>query len=168
MGTQRYFTMLGLIALLYAVIGLMLFLFAESWAASDAGSGHPVTAGGHETVFVVLKEGRLTPDRASIPHAGKVTFKAKNAGTVAHEMVVIRTDLPADALIVERGKVKEDASGRVIGEVEEFPRDGQEEITLHLDSGRYVLFCNVLEHGQTEGHYQQGMRAAFAVGSPPK
>jgi len=168
MGTQRYFTMLGLIALLYAVLGLMLFRFTEAWADSGSGSGHPTVLVARETVSVALKEWHVTPDRPSIPHAGKVTFKVKNAGTVAHEMVVIRTDLPAEALTVAEGKVNEAAAGKVIGEVEEFPPDGKAEITLDLEAGRYVLFCNVLEQGQPKGHYPQGMRAEFTVGSVAK
>ena len=126
------------------------------------------SAGGHETVLVELKEGSLTPDKASIPNAGKVTFKVKNTGTVAHEMVILKTDLPANALIVSEGKVKEEAAGKVIGEIEEFSPNAENEITLDLAAGNYVLFCNVVENGQAKGHYQQGMRAAFTVGSVSK
>jgi len=78
--------------------------------------------------------------------------------------VILKTDFPADALTVSGGKVKEEAVGKVIGEIEEFPSNMEKEITLNLSAGRYVLFCNVLESGQTEGHYQKGMRAALRVG----
>jgi len=143
-------------------LGFTLFLSAGGWPVSAADQA---IRRAPETVSVELKEGSVTPDKASISNAGKVTFKVKNTGTVAHEMVILKTDLPADALIVGEGKVKEEAVGKVIGEIEEFPPNAEKEITLDLSAGRYVLFCNVVESGQTEGHYQKGMRAAFTVGS---
>lgn len=60
--------------------------------------------------------------------------------------------------------MKEDAVGQVIGEIEEFAPGTMAEVTLDLPEGSYVLFCNVLENGETEGHYQKGMRIAFTVG----
>jgi len=166
MNPRTYFTLLGLMALLSIVWGLILFRFVEGRAESGATSGSPPTAGIHETVSVALREGSVTPNKGSIPQAGPVTFQVKNLGTVAHEMVVLKTDLPANALTVAAGKVKEEVVGKVIGEIEEFPPNTTEEMTLDLAAGRYVLFCNVLEPGQTEGHYQKEMRVAFTVGSP--
>ena len=152
MKLQRYF------------FSFILFLSFGGGFASAANSGHPMISDTHETVSVELKEGSVMLEKAVIPNAGKVTFKVKNTGTVAHEMVILKTDFPADALTVAGGKVKEEAVGKVIGEIEEFSPNLEKEITLNLSAGHYVLFCNVLENGQTEGHYQKGMRAALSVG----
>jgi uncharacterized cupredoxin-like copper-binding protein len=152
---EKHFFSLGL-TLLILFLGLANFVI---------GSGPLITIGTPVTVSVELKEGSLTPDKTFIPNAGKIKFKVKNTGTVAHEMVILKTDLPAATLIVAEGKVQEEAAGKVIDEIEEFPPNTEKEITLNLSAGRYVLFCNVLESGQTEGHYQKGMRAAFTVAS---
>ncbi len=91
--------------------------------------------------------------------AGDVTFEVHNEGDAPHELVVLRTDLPADALPVEGGLVDEAAEGiEEIGEVEEFPGGEIEIGTFHLEAGRYVLICNIA------GHYQQGMFAELTVG----
>src|SRR5436309_15797212 len=45
------------------------------------------------TVPVTVKEFAVQPAAAN-PAAGQVTFQVANQGTVAHEMVVIRTDKP--------------------------------------------------------------------------
>jgi len=145
--------------------GLTLLLLFVGLANFVIGSDPLMTIGAPVTVSVELKEGSVTPDKRSISHAGRVIFKVKNTGTVAHEMVILKTDIPADALPVAEGKVKEEAAGKVIDEIEEFPPNTEKQITLDLSAGRYVLFCNVLESGQTEGHYQKGMRAAFTVAS---
>lgn len=140
------------------------FLAAALFAGALAGcsrSDDSTAAGAPETVSVELKEGSVSPDKRSL-QAGKVTFKAKNTGTVAHELVILRTDLPVGTLKVVDKKVEEEEVGAVIGEIEEFPPNTEKEGTLDLPAGDYVLFCNI------EEHYQNGMRAALTVGKPKK
>jgi uncharacterized cupredoxin-like copper-binding protein len=125
----------------------------------------PVACGGaatpvptEQTVVVELEEWNVTPDKSSVA-AGTVTFEAKNIGTIPHELVVLKTDLPADSLVVEEAVVNEDASGETIGEIEEDELGpGQSSsASLDLTPGKYVLFCNI------PAHYQSGMFAAFEV-----
>ncbi len=127
------------------------------------------TNGTRETVSAALSEWQIILDKTSVARpegdTRKMTFKAENTGTVVHELVVLKTDLGADALEVMDGKVKEDAVGQVIGEIEEFSPGTAAEVTLDLPEGSYVLFCNVLDSGESEGHYQKGMRIAFTVGA---
>ncbi len=119
-----------------------------------------MAVGGSEEVQVQLGEWHLTADRSSVL-AGNVTFKAKNPGKEAHELVVMRTDLPADGLVVDAAskKVDEAKSGQVIGEIEpeDLPAGGESSATFYLAPGKYVLLCDIPEH------YQKGMRAAFSV-----
>jgi len=113
------------------------------------------TAGG-AAVQIVLDEWSIAMEGSA--RTGAVIFEVENKGSAIHELVILKTDLAADALPVDGGKVDEDAAElEVIGEVEEFP-SGQAEVgTFELDSGRYVLICNI------PAHYEQGMYAEMAV-----
>lgn len=134
-------------------------------AAEEAGCT-PVGSGGGTEVAVTLAEWSVAPTPASAP-AGTVTFRARNDGKEPHELVVVKGDRP-DGLPVKDGQVEEDAlpQGAFVGEVEEFPPGETCPGTFPLAAGPYVLFCNIVEKMGTtvESHYQQGMRAAFAVG----
>ena len=95
----------------------------------------------------------MTASPASVP-AGKVTFTLKNAGTIEHEMIVVKTDTPFDQLKVTAGKVSEADSQ---GEVPELAAGKTGTVTLDLTAGQYVLGCNIKDH------YPMGMRVAFTV-----
>jgi hypothetical protein len=128
----------------------------------------PTACGGGGTVAVTLQEFSINPDSDSAA-AGEVTFEATNEGpNDPHELVVIRTDLAADALpMSEDGGVDEGGEGieEVIGEIEEFPVGETESATFDLEAGSYVLICNVVEEedGELESHYVEGMRTPFTV-----
>lgn len=116
----------------------------------------PTLAG--QAVVVELDEWNVRRDKAAVP-AGSATFEARNVGTIPHEMVVLKTDLAAESLVVEGSEVNEDASGELIGEVEEDELGpGQSSSTnFNLTAGKYVLFCNI------PGHYRSGMFTDFEV-----
>ena len=88
--------------------------------------------------------------------AGKVTFTLKNSGNRQHELIVLKTDTPFDALTVNPAdnKVSEDSS---VGEISETDAGKTGTVTLDLKPGKYVLVCNI------EKHYAQGMKSAFTV-----
>lgn len=112
------------------------------------------------SVSVELKDFSIAVDKASLSGGGKVTFQVKNVSGMTHEMVVLKTDLPADALTVVNKKVNEKVAGKVIGEIEALSSGLEKEMTLDLPVGSYVLFCNI------EGHYEKGMRISFTVSDP--
>ncbi len=123
--------------------------------------GH-YAAGMHTTFTVVslvsakLSEMNITLDQASVP-AGPVTFGVQNAGTVTHELVVLKTDLPEDKLPAEPaapGKVKEDGN---VGETDDVDVGHWSSFELTLSAGSYVLICN------EPGHYAAGMHLSFTV-----
>lgn len=126
----------------------------------------PQDTASSQVVHVVLTEWEITIDRLSVM-PGKVTFKAENRGTLGHEIVVIETGLTAETFEVVEGKVREEAVGKVMGEIEELKAGRSFELTLELSKGRYVLFCNNREKSHAEGHYQKGMRVSFTVGNAP-
>ena len=129
----------------------------------EPGVVHPKPAGATE-VRVSLAEWTLVPSVTSVA-AGEIYFLVDNLGPEhPHELVVIRTDLAADALpTIHDGSVPEDAVD-LVGEIEEFTSASSASGVFHLTPGKYVLICNIVETtGALESHYREGMRVAFTV-----
>lgn len=122
-------------------------------SASCSGSGGPQ---------VELTEFSVSVDPASAD-SGETTFSVKNVGSVTHEFVVVKTDLDeADLPTSEDGSVDEGGEGiEPIDEIEDIEADGSGELSVDLDEGSYVLFCNVVDGGVA--HYQKGMHTSFTV-----
>lgn len=96
----------------------------------------------------------LTVTPASVK-AGPTTITFKNEGTMVHEVVVLKTDTPADQLKVGANhEVSEDTS---VGEDSETQPGRSKSTTIDLKPGKYVLVCNI------ERHYERGMFVAFTV-----
>lgn len=128
----------------------------------SGGGGVTVTtaaSGGPTVVNVVGGEksaGKyyLTVTPASVK-AGPTTITFKNMGTMEHEVVVLKTDTPADQLKVGADHtVSEDTS---VGEDSETQPGKTKSTTINLQPGKYVLVCNI------ERHYEKGMFTAFTV-----
>jgi uncharacterized cupredoxin-like copper-binding protein len=109
----------------------------------------------------------LTPS-SSVGAAGDVTFTVTNAGTMEHEMIVLKTDTPFDQLPVAdagdppapvaSGANKVDEANNVGETGDPNLKPGETRtFSVKLDAGKYVLVCNLA------GHYQMGMRAPFTV-----
>jgi uncharacterized cupredoxin-like copper-binding protein len=130
-----------------AALGLAAVGAAVIAACGGSSGGHPLGA--------TLDSFKIATDQSSVP-AGKVTISVTNKAPTDHELVLIRTDTPADQLPVDgQGEASEDGK---VGEVEQFsgPNKTKKE-TFTLKPGRYVLLCNV------PTHYQQGMHVALTV-----
>jgi uncharacterized cupredoxin-like copper-binding protein len=104
------------------------------------------------TVAVSLKEFKILPASGQAA-AGPVTFNVKNAGTTAHEFVVLRTDKPAGSLL--KG-AKADETGNV-GETGDLAAGASKTIHVNLKPGHYALICNL------PGHYLAGQHTDFTV-----
>jgi len=103
---------------------------------------------------VTLREWRLTTDLKRVA-AGRVTLVIRNAGTIPHRLVVLRSNRPVGQLAVSGGKASENGLVAAIR-----IRPGQVvRLTLRLQRGRYVLICN------EKGHYGHGLAAALRVGA---
>lgn len=90
--------------------------------------------------------------------AGDVTFTIANRGTIDHEFLVVKTDIPDGEIPLVDNRFEEDAEGlEVIDEIPEFPKGETNELTVNLESGNYQLLCNIA------GHYQAGMHTSFVV-----
>jgi uncharacterized cupredoxin-like copper-binding protein len=111
---------------------------------------------------VELTEFSVSVDPASVD-SSETTFSVENVGSVTHEFVVVKTDLDdADLPTAEDGSVDEEGEGiEPIDEIEDIEADGSGELTVDLDPGGYVLFCNVVDGAVV--HYQKGMHTSFTV-----
>ena len=118
---------------------------------------------GAKSVAVTLREWAVEPAEPAVA-AGGVYFLATNAGALAHELVVIKTDLAPDALPENDGRVPEDDID-MIGEISPFSPGSKASTVLELEPGDYALICNVVEtvNGERVSHYLNGMYTAFTV-----
>src|SRR5438552_1995406 len=97
--------------------------------------------------------------------AGPVSFLITNAGTVDHEMVVLKTDKPADSFPItgfegEPNRFNEDAKGLTnVGRSEErrVGKESRKMLTMDMSEGNYAIVCNL------NGHYASGMHQDFWV-----
>lgn len=91
--------------------------------------------------------------------AGEVSFVATNNSTdYVHEMLLIKIKDPKAQLpyVPADFRVDEEAAGHM-GEVSELDPGKSGTLTLTLDPGTYMLFCNI------PGHYMAGMWTTVTV-----
>lgn len=150
------FVVAGLVAISLAAVGC------------TTGGSSPSSAeggGGATTVEVTLQEWAVVLAAASAP-AGEITFDVTNEGPEdIHEFVVMKTDLdPAELPADADGVVAEAGDGmEVIDEIEDIPVGENQTLSVTLEAGSYVLLCNIWDEGESEAHYEMGMRTAFSV-----
>lgn len=121
-------------------------------ACSDDGDGPRVE----------LSEFTVSVSPASVA-SGETTFSVENVGGVTHEFVVVKTDLDdGDLPTAEDGSVDEEGEGiEAVDEIEDIEAGSSGAVTVDLEPGSYVLFCNVVDG--TQVHYQEGMHTSFTV-----
>ena len=105
------------------------------------------------TVTVVMKDRSFQSSTRTVP-AGKVMFVVRNAGTIEHEFVVLRTDRHHHLLSMKSQQASEAGAK---GEIEEFASGRTKRLTLTLAPGKYVLLCNL------PGHYKRGQFISLVV-----
>jgi hypothetical protein len=111
-------------------------------------------------VGVIVQDFRIRTAARTVS-AGTVVFHISNKGPSTHELVVVRTDLPADGLPITADGLSIDEESpklRGIGEDPDLDIGASKDLVLRLRPGRYVLFCNL------EGHYLGGMHAPLIAG----
>ncbi len=95
--------------------------------------------------------------------AGSITFDLTNAGTIAHEFLVVRTDITSTDLLASVDATThriDEALLDVVNEQPEYLPGVPGTVTVDLPPGHYVVMCNI------EGHYKAGMYADFDVLAP--
>jgi uncharacterized cupredoxin-like copper-binding protein len=118
----------------------------------------PTPVPGPQTdVKVSMKDFSIEPSLATAK-SGMITFDVRNTGPTIHELVVVKTDVPVNALPVKEHLVDEDDTRlKHLDEVEDLEIDARVAFTVGLLPGKYALICNIASH------YEQGMRSEFTV-----
>jgi uncharacterized cupredoxin-like copper-binding protein len=153
---QRSWSIFAVMALL--ISGATLIAVAaklDKKSSSAAPAAAPVAAAPAATpgkVGVSLKEFSVNPTATQAP-AGRVSFHVRNAGTIPHEFVVLRTDKSASSLL--QG-ARADETGNV-GETGDLAPGAAKTVSLNLKPGHYALICNL------PGHYKAGQHIDFTV-----
>ena len=114
---------------------------------------------------VTLTEWQIILDK-HVVKKGSVTLSVSNKGKMTHEVVLLKTPFAVSVLPMENDKVDEEAAGQVVGEFDRIEPGQTKELTFPLESGHYVVFCNIVEtdsHGNRISHYQKRMRNEFKV-----
>ena len=140
-----------------AIAGLIAFVLIafvgdDNGATSKRPAAAPAAPAAAATVGVTLKEFTVTPSPA-VGRAGKVTFRVRNGGAVAHEFVVLKTATPAGKLL--KGNEADETGNQ--GEIGHIAPAQTKTLALRLTPGHYALICNL------PGHYQAGQYADFRV-----
>jgi uncharacterized cupredoxin-like copper-binding protein len=117
--------------------------------AGPAATSSKPAAGPADQVKAQLGDYWVKPSTTSVP-AGKVTFTATNVGQVPHELMIERAPIKMDA----PGQPNEDAAQ---GMIEDMDPGQSGSMTLNLQPGSYMLFCNV------PGHFMMGQHTMFKV-----
>lgn len=163
-------------ALMLAFVAVV--VASQAWSRSNDAKDavHKLSAGGllGDQVAVRLQEYSMTARPATVK-AGKVRFTIRNAGSIPHEMVLVRAP---DAAALP--KVAVATADRVVGDVNEEaipeadkPGEAQVKVgatttkTISLTPGTYVMICNIdnkLADGSVLNHFQRGMYAVITAG----
>ena len=115
-------------------------------------------------IDVSMRDFKLKVSRSAVP-AGKVVIRVHNRGPSTHEINVDRTDLPSGALPLKADglTVAEDTPAlHRVDSIEQLDLGDSGDLSLRLEPGHYVLYCNL------EGHYLGGMHVSFDVASPAR
>src|SRR3954447_23549249 len=125
---------------------------SASSSASSGAAARPApatavagSAAASRSIAASLAEYTVTPVPAA-GKAGRVTFTVRNAGSIKHEFVVLKTQKPAANLL--KG-AEADETGNV-GEIGGINPGQTRKLTLALKPGHYALICNL------PGHYTAG------------
>ena len=128
-------------------------------AAQDAPAPGATEAPPGVLVVDLAKDGPYAitaPDTFSA--TGEITLQVKNYAALIHNLRVLRTDLSPDGLPTnDQAMVDIEAAGEILYSSDDLQNGGEEEVSLSLDPGTYVLFCNI------PGHYQLRMYKTITI-----
>jgi uncharacterized cupredoxin-like copper-binding protein len=129
-------------------------LVVASAACSSTGGASPSQTPG-TGIAVTLSDFKIKAAETEAP-AGPVTFDLTNDGPSDHTFFMVKTDLAEDALPGADHLVQVDQLD-IVAEIDRFPEGTERSLTVDLQPGSYVMFCNLT------GHYESDMHAAFTV-----
>ena len=126
-------------------------------------AGHNMSGGSQQTVKlapdgnidVTLGEFYVMPNYGKA-RSGQITFNVKNNGKAEHELMIANVDdLSKDEIeSMSSAEVHQLVLGSAHGVT---PGSSDKSISLDLEPGKYILFCNL------PGHFGQGQSTVFRV-----
>jgi uncharacterized cupredoxin-like copper-binding protein len=133
-------------------------LTALAVALATTACGSTASAGSSAAPVVRVTERDFRIVAPSSVAAGDLTLRVHNQGPDAHELIVVREGrrkLPmrSDGLTVDEEVLQQ----REAGSLEPGQPQATRDLHVHLQPGRYVLFCNM------SGHFMGGMHAVLVV-----
>jgi len=140
---------------IFKAVSVALFLtVATAGCGGDSNDGANATS---NNITGTLHEWVVEVD-ATTAAAGDVTFTMTNEGTIGHEFLVVKTDIPVGEIPLDGDHFAEPTDGiEVINEIGEFAKGTTESLTVNLTPGTYQLVCNL------PAHYKAGMHISFKV-----
>lgn len=126
---------------------------APTVAPTVAATIAPVQSG---PVLVTLVDTAIRLDRTSTG-AGTVSFQIRNAGSVAHELIVLKTNIPQNQIPVSTTQAATVTVPGLVAQTQILNPGASTTLTLNLASGAYVLMCN------QPAHYLIGMHTGFTI-----
>ncbi|HJM76545.1 MAG TPA: c-type cytochrome [Dehalococcoidia bacterium] len=126
---------------------------AATAEATAAATQAPAPSDG-PVVVAAMSEWAISSDASA--DANGVTFRVANDGAIAHEFVVVKSDLGATELPTAGG-VADESQVEVVGRIDQYAGGETREATFNLAAGNYLLICNL------PGHYQLGMTTTFTA-----
>ncbi len=172
-----------LLLVTFVAIGVFTFAIACSSDDDDSSSPTPTATETDATASATPLDGDGTPTPAGTPtltsgdfevdefvirpmltraRPGTVTFNVSNAGEVAHEFVVIASDLPAAELPRAEADLGVDESQiNIVGRIDAIAPGAKNQVSLDLPSGNYLLICNIVDADQS--HYIKGMYTPLTI-----
>ena len=135
---------------------LVAAIVALAGSAVACSGGEPTVAPSQDAgIATTLTDFAIKPAEVEAP-TGSVTFDLTNDGPSDHSFYLVRTDRAEDELPVV-DHVVEVAQLEVVAEVEQVAFEAQQVLSVDLEAGGYVMFCNLA------GHYESDMHTVFTV-----
>jgi uncharacterized cupredoxin-like copper-binding protein len=131
-------------------------------------AGSPTLTPAPETTGaeIELDEWAIRPGRTRA-RPGTVIFKVSNVGELAHQFLVVRTDLGTAELPRSDAGGADEPELDIVGRIDSIPPGTAAELETQVEPGSYVLICNIVDGGVS--HYLRGMYNGFTVAfdAPP-
>ena len=124
-------------------------------SSDDGAKDTPKTEAPGSSLEVTVSEFKLELSSTTVA-AGDVSITGVTAGTIEHEIIIIRSDLDSSELPLVDGRVPEDEVD-MVDEISEFAAGTSATQTFNLTPGRYVLIGNL------PAHYTSGMHHVLEV-----
>jgi uncharacterized cupredoxin-like copper-binding protein len=149
------------VVLLASIAPLAILACSSSAATPAATSTAQATSTATPTaaasrIAITLKDFSVAAAPASAK-AGDATFEVKNDGKLAHQFVVVKTDLDPGSLPQDEHKAVDESKVQIVSRIPDFDGGQTKTVAAKLTTGKYVLLCNV------PFHYTSGMFTAFVV-----